>query len=135
MGSFLASYRLPLALLALVLLTFGVFWPVTSHPFVDYDDGEFVYENVMVKRGLSGQSVSWAFTSFHSNNWVPLAWISHMVDIELFGLSPGGHHLTNLVLHVATSLLLYFWLWKSTGAWGRSAFVAAFFAGALPARG
>jgi hypothetical protein len=72
--------------------------------------------------------VRWALTSGYFANWHPLTWISHMVDVQLFGLNGGAHHLTNLVLHVANTLLLFVLLTKMTGAVGRSAFVAALFA-------
>ena len=78
--------------------------------------------------GLTGESVGWAFTSFYASNWHPLTWISHMLDVDFFGLWAGGHHLVNLLLHATGSILLFLVLRRMTGALWSSAFVAALFA-------
>jgi hypothetical protein len=115
-------------LVSLTLLTVLVYWRVTSHEFVLFDDEVYVTENKQVQEGLSWQGVVWAFTTTDANFWHPLTWLSHMLDCELFGLNPGGHHLTGLLLHVANTLLLLLVLQRMTGALWPSAFVAALFA-------
>ena len=82
----------------------------------------------MVARGLTFKGVAWAFTRAHAFNWHPLTWLSHMLDCQLYGLHPGGHHLTNVLLHTATVIALFLVLRQMTGALWRSAFVAAVFA-------
>ena len=96
--------------------------------FVGYDDELYVTKNLNVQKGFTAKGVKWAFTSFHSANWHPITWLSHMLDCELYGLNPMGHHWTNVELHIANTLLLFFILFKMTGALWRSAFVAALFA-------
>ena len=96
--------------------------------FVDYDDDMYVTENPHVKNGITGESISWAFTTGHAYNWHPLTWLSHMLDCQLFGTGPGWHHLTNLLLHIINTLLLFSVLKRMTGALWASGFVAAAFA-------
>ena len=112
----------------LAAITFAVFGQTLRHEFVNYDDDVYVYENPEVSRGLTLQGIVWAFTHVHSSNWHPLTWISHMLDCQLYGLSPGGHHLTNILLHTATAILLFLVLRRMSGALWRSTFVAAVFA-------
>lgn len=100
---------------------------VTSE-FVNFDDPLYVTENDQVQAGLTGKGLVWAFTSARASNWHPLTWLSHMLDCELYGLNPGGHHLTNLLLHLSNTLLLFLVLGRMTGALWRSFFVAACFA-------
>ena len=114
--------------LVLVATTLAVYWQVTNHEFINYDDGLYVTENSHVQAGLTLESIKWAFTTGHAANWHPVTWLSHMLDIELYGLNPMGHHWTNLQFHIANSLLLFFILFKMTGALWKSAFVAALFA-------
>jgi protein O-mannosyl-transferase len=114
--------------LVLAVFTFAVFGQTLTHEFVNYDDNEYVYENPMVARGLTFKGLVWAFTHVHSANWHPLTWLSHMLDCQLYGLNPGGHHLTNVLLHTATVIALFLVLRQMTGALWRSAFVAAVFA-------
>jgi hypothetical protein len=113
---------------ALVLLIVAVFAPVRTYDFISLDDPQYVSENPYVAQGLTRESVTWAFTEVHASYWIPLNWLSHMLDVQLFGLNAGGHHVTNLLLHVANALLLYGLLFRVTGGPGRSAFVAALFA-------
>src|ERR1043166_6986741 len=87
-----------LVVIALVLLNLVVFGQLASHSFVNYDDGEYVYENAHVKE----PSLSWAMTSTQSG-WFPLTWISHMVDVKLWGMNAGGHLLTSLALHIIST--------------------------------
>jgi len=114
--------------LALAIVTSAVYAPVRGHRFVDYDDDEYVFRNPRVQAGLTAESVAWAFTAMEASNWHPLTWMSHMLDCQLFGLDPAGHHLTNLVLHTANVVLLFLVLASLTGGVWRSALVAALFA-------
>ncbi len=85
-------------------------------------------ENWHVRRGLTGEGTAWAITTYHACNWHPLTWLSHMLDCQLYGLKPGGHHLTNVLLHAAAAILLFLALRRMTGALWPSAWVAAVFA-------
>jgi protein O-mannosyl-transferase len=114
--------------LALGMMTLAVYWPLTSHPFINFDDDDYIVGNSHVTSGLAWENVIWAFQTGAAGNWHPLTWISHMMDCNLYGLNPGGHHLTNLLLHIANALLLFLLLKQMTGAMWRSAFVAALFA-------
>lgn len=95
---------------------------------MEWDDPNYVTENVHVRSGLSARGIVWALTSTEFANWHPVTWLSHMLDVSLFGLSPWGHHLTSLLLHLANTLLLFFALRRLTGARWRSLAVAALFA-------
>ena len=114
--------------LLLLLSTLVVYWPVFSSEFVSFDDPCYVTENAQVQAGLAWNSLRWALTAHPVGNWHPLTWISHMLDCELWRLDPAGHHFTNLLLHVANSILLFLLLRRMTGAQWRSALVAALFA-------
>jgi Flp pilus assembly protein TadD len=122
----------PWVALAVALLLGGLVWFVFGqtfrHEFINFDDGDYVFKNRQVTRGLTLDGVVWAFTHVHAGNWHPLTWISHMLDCQLFGLQPAGHHLTSVVIHGMTSVLLFLALGKMTGSTWRSAFVAAVFA-------
>ena len=109
-------------------MTFAVFGQTLTHGFVDYDDSAYVYENPVVAQGLSHRGLVWAFSGVHAHNWHPLTWLSHELDCQWYGLHPGGHHLTNVLLHTATVIVLFLVLRQMTGAFWRSAFVAAVFA-------
>lgn len=112
-------------LAAMVLIVFG---QTLRHGFVNYDDDTYVYQNPLVTAGLSRATVGRAFTHSDLNLWTPLTTISHMVDFQFHGLNPHWHHLTNVLLHMATAVALFLVLWRMTGALWRSAFVAAVFA-------
>ena len=112
----------------LALLTLAVFHPVIGFEFIAFDDPGYVSANPVVDKGLTSAGVRWAFAAPHQANYHPLTWLSHMLDVELFGMRPGGHHLTSLLLHTAATLLLFLALEALTGAMGRSAAVAALFA-------
>ena len=114
--------------LALIVGTLVVFWQVRNHEFINFDDREYVTNNPQVKTGLTLRGVIWAFTTSHASNWHPLTWLSHMLDCTLYGLNPGGHHMTNLLFHIASSLLLFLVLRRMTGAIWESSFVAGLFA-------
>jgi tetratricopeptide (TPR) repeat protein len=109
-------------------MTWLVFGQTVRFQFINFDDNEYVFKNPQVARGLTIEGIVWAFTHVHSANWHPVTWLSHMLDGQFYGLNPGGHHLTNVLLHAATAILLFLVLRQMTGALWRSAFVAAVFA-------
>src|ERR1019366_10756848 len=109
-------------------VTLASYWPVLRNEFVYYDDPDYVSENPYVLRGLTWHNAAWAFQTAHVANWHPVTWLSHMLDVQLFGVRPPGHHLTSLLLHLATTLLLFLALMAMTRARWRSALVAALFA-------
>ncbi len=112
----------------LTVATLMAFWQVIKCDFINYDDPVHVTENNRVQNGITLEGIRWAFTTGHAWNWHPLTWISHMLDVQLFGLQPQWHHLTNLLFHLANTLLLFFVLHRMTNALWKSAFVAAVFA-------
>ncbi len=112
----------------LVAAIWVVFGQTLGHEFVNYDDDQYVYKNPQVIHGLNLKGIVWAFTHNVNVNWTPLTVMSHMLDCQFYGLHAGGHHLTNLLLHAATAILLFLVLREMTGALWRSAFVAAVFA-------
>ena len=125
-----AAGRKPAVLLGalLVLITVGVFWPVVTHEFLNYDDDQYVTGNDAIRDGWTWAGVKWAFTTGYAANWHPLTWLSHMSDVSLFGMNPAGHHAANLVLHAVNSLLLFLVFRRMTGDAIPSAWVAAVFA-------
>lgn len=115
--------------LGLVLLTVLAYARVPSLSFLDsYDDALYVTGNDIVQQGLTRDGVVWAFTTIHAANWHPLTWLSHMLDVTLFGLNPGAHHLMNLLIHLANVLLLFAVLVRMTDRVAPSAVVAAIWA-------
>lgn len=124
-----ARFRsVPLLLgLGLVLLTLIVYRPVSTFGFVHFDDGLYVTSNRHVQQGLTWQEFLWAWQANVASNWHPLTLLSHMLDVELFGLDARGHHLTSLLLHLANVWLLFQILRRMTGSLGASAVVAALF--------
>ncbi len=112
----------------LVALVWFVFGQTVRFPFINFDDPEYVYEVPEINSGLTLHNVAWAFTHWPSTNWFPLKNISHMIEFALFGLNPGAFHITNVVLHTVSVLLLFLLLSRMTGAIWRAAFVAAIFA-------
>ncbi len=121
-------YRLILISIVPALLAVAVFWPVVGYEFVRYDDDRYVLDNPHVKEGLTGESVTWAFARPHYHMWHPVTTLSFLLDYELFGLNPAGYHLVNLLFHLANTLLLFWVLFRMTGAVWPSVFVAAVFA-------
>jgi protein O-mannosyl-transferase len=113
--------------LVLGLMTFLLYLPIVRNGFVNYDDQGYITGNAHVSQGLSWPGIVWAFKSDDLANWHPLTWISHMADCQWFGLNPAGHHFTNILLHTANTLLLFFLLRQMTSQVWPSAFVAAFF--------
>ena len=112
----------------LAVSTFAVYSQVQDHEFINYDDDKYVTNNEYVKAGFTRDSVGWALTTSYNSNWHPMTWLSHMLDAELFGPNSKGHHLTNLLFHIANVLLLFLVLLRMTGALWQSGFVAALFA-------
>ena len=124
----ISRHLVAVAALLLIASTLLVYAPIKDHQFLNFDDSTYVTDNSWVKRGLTWQSVHWAMTTVEAAFWHPLTWLSHMLDYQLFGLNPSGHHLTSLLLHLANVLLLFAVLQQMTGAVWRSALVAALFA-------
>lgn len=118
----------PLAALAIVAAVLLLYWPVQEFGFINFDDPLYVSDNPSITQGLTRSSISWAFSSLHASNWHPVTWLSHILDVQLFGLKAGKHHRTNLILHALNALLLFLFLARSTGCQRRSALVALLFA-------
>jgi len=112
---------------ALVLVTAAAYWPVFGNGFV-FDDVPYLVENPNLRDGFTADAVQWAFTSFRCANWHPVTWLSAMLDVSLFGLSPAGHHAVNLLFHLANTVLLLLLFRRITGSLWKSAFVAGLFA-------
>jgi Flp pilus assembly protein TadD len=112
----------------LALLVLAVFGQTLRFEFVNYDDGVQVYAVPQIENGLTLRGISWAFTHGHGGHWIPLNTISHMLDCQIYGLNAGGHHLTNVLLHAASAILLFVVLRRMTAATWPGAFVAAVFA-------
>jgi len=119
------SFGVCIFLAGIVWLVFG---QTLGHPFINFDDPEYVYENPEINAGLTAHGVIWAFTHLPSPDWFPLTSISHMLDVQFYGLRAGGHHLTSVLVHTAVVILLFLVLRQMTGTLWRSAFVAAVFA-------
>jgi len=117
-----------LIMLGLAVMTLAIYAQVIGHQFITLDDDAYIKENAMVNRGLTLAGVAWAFTTFDQGNWHPLTWIAHMIDTQLFGMNAGGHLLVNTVIHVANTLLVFWFLLRTTHARWPSALVAALFA-------
>ncbi len=109
-------------------LAWFVFGQTLKHPFFNLDDAVYVSQNPNVTNGLTWRGIVWAFTHVETSVWTPLTTVSHMVDCQFFGVAPGGHHLTNVLLHIAAAILLFLVLRGMTGALWPGAFVAALFA-------
>ena len=114
--------------LLLAIITAAVYWRVATQGFINFDDPDYVSVNPRVQAGLRPASVQWAFTEVYSSNWHPITWLSHMLDCQIYGLKPAGHHLTSLVLHITNSILLFLLVIRLTRKFWPSAFVAALFA-------
>ncbi|MDD2899691.1 MAG: tetratricopeptide repeat protein [Desulfuromonadaceae bacterium] len=112
----------------LAVLTLAVYVRVAWHDFINYDDPFIVVMNENIRDGLTLQGIQWAFTTPCEGNWIPLSWISHMLDIELFGLNPAGHHIVSVLWHIASTLLLFKFLNYTTGERWKSGIVACLFA-------
>lgn len=111
----------------LFLAVFAVFSPALKCDFINLDDPAYITENPHVQQGITAESLKWAFTTGHASLWIPLTWISHMLDIQFYGLNPMGHHFTSILIHAVNSVLLFLLLRRMTGALWASAFIAAMF--------
>src|SRR6266581_1930100 len=117
-----------LIVLSLAVMTFGIYAQMIGHQFITLDDDAYIKQNAMVNRGVTLAGVAWAFTTFDQGNWHPLTWIAHMIDSQLFGMNAGGHLVVNALIHVANTLLVFWFLLRTTHARWPSALVAALFA-------
>ncbi len=122
--------NLPVRFIAILLFlgTLALYYPALGNGFVNYDDPAYVTANLQVQQGFTSRSLAWAFTSTAEANWHPLTWISHMLDVQWFGLRPAGHHAQSVLWHAVNVVLLFLLLARATGFVGRSALVAALFA-------
>jgi tetratricopeptide (TPR) repeat protein len=120
--------HLLLVILALLVITYLPLRAVQENDFVNYDDYRYVLENKMVRDGMTFEGVSWAFSNLEAGFWHPLTWLSHMLDVELYGVNAAGHHLTSLLLHFANCFLLFLFLERTTKSLWRSGLAAALFA-------
>lgn len=112
----------------LAVVTLAVFWRATECGFINYDDPNYVTSNSHVQKGLTAESIRWAFTTNNEDLWIPLTWVAHILDWQIYGNNPWGHHLTNVLLHAANTVLLFILLRFMTGSLWRSTLVAALFA-------
>jgi tetratricopeptide (TPR) repeat protein len=128
--SHVATFGRPdlLILVALAVLTLGIYAQVIGHQFIALDDAAYIKENPMVNRGVTRVGLVWAFTTFYATNWHPITWISHMIDCQFFGMNAGRHLLVNALIHTANTMLLFCLLLRTTRARWPSALVAALFA-------
>ena len=122
------ALRRVLIVLGLGLVTFWIYRPVGNHTFLNFDDDEYVTANAAVLEGWSAEGARWAFSQSHAANYHPLTWLSHMLDVELFELDAGAHHLTSAVLHALNAALAACALWALTRSFWPSVLVAALFA-------
>src|SRR5579864_7308006 len=113
--------------LILIALNLVVYAPVRHFEFVNWDDFQYVTGNLHVSKGLIWPNIVWALTTGYYY-WQPLTWLSHMLDVQLYGLNAGPHHVTNVLFHATSTVLLFLLLYRMTGALGRSGFVAGLFA-------
>ena len=113
---------------ALAIVTLAIYAQVVGHQFITLDDPTYIRENPMVNRGVTLGGVAWAFTTFYATNWHPLTWISHMLDCQFFGMNAGHHLLVNVLIHATNTLLVFWFLLRTTHARWPSALVAALFA-------
>jgi len=127
MTNYIESKKIILIALLLSVLVLASYWGVQENNFINYDDPAYVLENRHVKGGLSGEGLVWAFTASYVSNWHPLTWLSLMMDHDLYGMNAGGYHLTSVILHLLSVLVLFFALIRMTGAVWCSGLVAGLF--------
>jgi hypothetical protein len=118
-------YRPAAVCFLLTVTTLGAYWPVFGCRYINFDDPDYVTENLIVQQGLTRHGLAWAFSSSHASNWHPLTWMSHMLDCQFFDLNPAAHHSVSLLFHVLNAPLLFRLLRSMTEALWRSAVVAA----------
>ena len=114
--------------LVLTIACLIVYGQLINADFINIDDHSYVYKNPPVLSGINWDSIRWSFTAFHSSNWHPLTWLSHALDVQLFGLKPGFHHATNIIFHIINSILAFVVFRRFTGDFWKSAIIAALFA-------
>lgn len=119
-------FFLPICLF-IFLAVFAAFYPITGNGFINYDDNDYVTENLHVQAGLTWRQAAWAFANTDAGNWHPLTWLSHMLDCQWYGPNPWGHHLTSVLIHAANAVLVFVVLRAMTGAMWRSLFAALLF--------
>ncbi len=119
---------LVLTCLLLTVTVAAVYWQTGNHQFLNFDDDVYVTGNPHVAGGITGNNLYWAFTSVDAANWHPVTWLSHMADVQFYGMTPRGHHLTSVAIHASATVLLFLLLFRITGARWQSSFVAALFA-------
>ncbi|MFC1815001.1 tetratricopeptide repeat protein [Thermodesulfobacteriota bacterium] len=127
-GGILPEVWVGLFLIVVILTAYG---QVRNFEFINYDDNAYVTENQYVKAGLTLEGIAWAFNFKeyqYLTYWHPITWLSHMLDVQIFGMNPGGHHITSLFFHILNSLLLFLVFNRMTGALWRSALMVALFA-------
>ena len=112
----------------LILLVLVIYAQTVGFAFINLDDNLYVFDNPTIQKGLNWDNVKWAFSDFRIANWHPLTMLSHALDVQIFGLNPGGHHATNIVFHLINSILAFVIFRKMTGSFWKSTIVAAFFA-------
>ena len=120
--------RILIVCIVLTVFTLAVYWQVNQFDFINLDDDVYVTANSHIKLGISPDGLRWAFTTTYAEFWQPLMWLSLMLDYQVFGLNAGGYHMTNLLLHIMSSLLLFWLFVRMTGTIWRSAFIAGLFA-------
>jgi len=114
--------------IVLTIVTLAVFWQINKFEFINLDDPVYIKDNLGIRSGITLNSIMWALNTRHADLWNPLVWLSFMLDYQLYGFRAGGYHVTNLILHIFSSLLLFWLFCRMTGELWKSAFVAAFFA-------
>ena len=111
----------------LIFITLAVYWQVNQFDFISLDDSRYVTQNIHIQSGITKDTIRWTFTGT-DKLWTPLLWLSFMLDYQIYGLNAGGYHITNLIFHILSTLLLFWLFHRMTGDLWKSAFVAAFFA-------
>lgn len=127
-SNFIKSNREQIVFGTLLALVLVIYWQTVGFGFINLDDNLYVYDNTRIANGLTKDTINWAFSAFYSANWHPLTWLSHALDIQLFGLNAGGHHAVNVFIHLINSILSFIVFRKMTGSFWKSAIVAALFA-------
>ncbi|MEI6702168.1 MAG: tetratricopeptide repeat protein [Deltaproteobacteria bacterium] len=112
----------------LIVVTLAIYLPAVNHEFISFDDPSYVTKNSHVSSGITVNTVKWAITSIDEANWHPITWLSHMTDVELYGMNPRGHHLNSIIIHTISAVLLLLLLYRLTGSLWHSSFVATLFA-------
>jgi len=123
-----STERILIIYIVLAAMILAVYWQVSQFDFVNLDDYVYVKENSHIAHGITLEGIRWAFSTTYAEFWHPLTWLSLMLDYQLYGLNAGGYHMTNVILHILSTLLLFRLFNRMTGAIWKSAFVAAFFA-------